>query len=216
MTNTLKVAGQVAGIGGVALVVFYFLFKDVIGLLTGLPPEQSYWLIILFMILVSSIAALSVVVYRSELSARHRQSTTSSPAIPTISVGAGAERTIVVQPSGSIKGNVIVIVNEYHIREAHILLLNPLESSETVPEGVEHPDRLRRQAEQRDASGQTSLGLTYAEGKEVSEGNKRAMESYLGVMYIWATESRKIMLRQRSGSKNPPTTVMQWHKTIWG
>lgn len=61
-SEVLKVVGQVAGIGGVALGVFLLLFRDIIRLkiFPELPPAEAYRLLRLITIAVWSVAVIGI------------------------------------------------------------------------------------------------------------------------------------------------------------
>jgi hypothetical protein len=61
----LKMLGQIAGIGGIALGVFLLLFRDVIRrkISPKLTQNQGYRVILVFMILTWSIAIVGVAAY---------------------------------------------------------------------------------------------------------------------------------------------------------
>ncbi len=63
--SVLKIVGQIAGIGGLALGVFLLLYKDLLRKLKvpGLKQSQWYRVIILFMVLVWSIALVGIVAW---------------------------------------------------------------------------------------------------------------------------------------------------------
>ena len=61
-TELLKVVGQVAGIGGLALGVFLLLFREVIRkrIFPMLPPAQAYRLLRLIIVAVWSVAIVGI------------------------------------------------------------------------------------------------------------------------------------------------------------
>lgn len=68
--DVLKVVGQIAGIGGLALGVFLLLFRDIIrkNIFPKLPPAEAYRLLRLITIAVWSVAIAGIVawVYTSQ------------------------------------------------------------------------------------------------------------------------------------------------------
>ena len=63
--NILRIAGQVAGIGGLALGVFLLLFRQFIRqrIFRALNQKQSYKILVLFLVLVWSVAVLGVIAW---------------------------------------------------------------------------------------------------------------------------------------------------------
>jgi hypothetical protein len=68
--DVLKVVGQVAGIGGLALGVFLLLFRDIIrkNIFPKLPPAEAYRLLRLITVAVWSVAIVGIAawVYTSQ------------------------------------------------------------------------------------------------------------------------------------------------------
>ena len=64
-TELFKTVASIAGIGGVALLVFYFLMKDIIGknIFTGLSREQSYNFLKLLLLAIWSAMVIGVAAY---------------------------------------------------------------------------------------------------------------------------------------------------------
>jgi hypothetical protein len=60
--EVLKIVGQVAGFGGLALGVFFLLFKDLLKKVVApqMTPEHWFKVVVIFMILVWSIAVLGI------------------------------------------------------------------------------------------------------------------------------------------------------------
>lgn len=60
----LKMLGQIAGIGGIALGVFLLLFRDVIRkrIFPKLTQKQGYYIILIFMVLSWSVAIAGVLI----------------------------------------------------------------------------------------------------------------------------------------------------------
>jgi hypothetical protein len=69
-TGILKIAGQVAGIGGLALGVFLLLFREIIrkNIFPKLPPAEAYRLLRLITVAVWSVAIVGIAawVYTSQ------------------------------------------------------------------------------------------------------------------------------------------------------
>jgi hypothetical protein len=69
-TEVLKIVGQIAGIGGLALGVFLLLFREIIrkNIFPSLPADQAYRLLRLITLAVWSIAVVGIVawVYTSQ------------------------------------------------------------------------------------------------------------------------------------------------------
>jgi hypothetical protein len=61
-TELLKVVGQIAGIGGLALGVFLLLFREIIRkkIFPMLPPAQAYRLLQMIIVAVWSVAILGI------------------------------------------------------------------------------------------------------------------------------------------------------------
>jgi len=64
-TELLKIVGQIAGIGGIAFGVLLLLFRDVIrkAIFPKLTKEQGYKIIVLFLILVWSVALFGIIAW---------------------------------------------------------------------------------------------------------------------------------------------------------
>jgi hypothetical protein len=85
MADILSIAGKVAGIGGLALGVFLVLFLELIRkeLIPQVNKDEASKIIILFMILVWSIAVIGIIVWRYSLPTSQPTRETIAPAATT-------------------------------------------------------------------------------------------------------------------------------------
>ena len=86
--DVLKIVGQVAGIGGLALGVFLRLFRDIIrkNIFPKLPPAEAYRLLRLITVAVWSVAMVGIVAWvytsQSQQSSRGSAEQTQGPCSP--------------------------------------------------------------------------------------------------------------------------------------
>jgi hypothetical protein len=83
----LKLLGEVAGIGGIALGVFLFLFRDIIRKVAfkNLTPSQGYRVLRMLIGGTIGVTLAGIVAYAYAVSAENTQQTTSGDLSPAIS-----------------------------------------------------------------------------------------------------------------------------------